>query len=518
MGIARIVSGGTDGRYTIELDYGSAQKTALLAALNEFMVRLDADILALQVKIDEANAKEQEQLLKVIDAQNDLILMAQSGLMAGSPELDTAAFQFELSALRDLEKSSVPIRLRMQSLEADKSIAMRRVSDWSRFEPLETRDAWCADLTEDAAPGSVVGTVDIPGESSLILIAPGCRAAEASDGRLTSREIMSPAQAFFNAAILPGWQKFQPTYRWGTITALDFEANTANVSLFPSVSSAQNLGVNQEGALSSVPVDYLTCNAKAFEVGDRCVVQFAAQDWSAPKIIGFLDNPKPCTNWPNVAVRYEWENFNITPNSARSWIYYTTAGSIACGQETQLGAYSGSAITANSASHKMFLHSTSFFGGSLPIATINSSIPDGSIALAETSTAYQFSASKVPYTNNGSWVSLQYVGGIISVIKATAIASDQTHTTLTSFCTVQNSFTGGMWSSPDGRQVTFSSELIAVGVAFEEWLSATSQLPEISVTYDGVTQPYRPVGLGAFSSGIPGVSNANWRLIYEADL
>jgi hypothetical protein len=113
---------------------------------------------------------------------------------------------------------------------------------------------------------------------------------------LTAREVQSPEQAFWNAAVLPGWQKWKPTYRLGTITALDVEADTASVTLDAATSSAQGLNVNQATSLTAVPVEYMTCNASAFEIGDACLVQFVGQDQAAPKVVGFKDHPKSCQN------------------------------------------------------------------------------------------------------------------------------------------------------------------------------------------------------------------------------
>jgi len=41
-------------------------------------------------------------------------------------------------------------------------------------------------------------------------------------------------------------------------------------------------------------VSYMGCNELAFSVGDHVVVQFEGQSWDTPKVIGFVDNPKPC--------------------------------------------------------------------------------------------------------------------------------------------------------------------------------------------------------------------------------
>ena len=186
----------------------------------------------------------------------------------------------------------------------------------------EARDAWCADLTEDAT--GYVATLEIPGESDLILIAPGGRTPVlATDGYLRSRSLMAPWQAYFNAAILPGWQKFKPTYRWGTITALDKDADTATVVLADARSSAQRLSVNQASTLVNVPVEYMECNSDAFEIGDNIVVKFIGQDWSAPRVIGFLDNPRECIDWPDVFIPVNSALVVITAGAATRFLYYS---------------------------------------------------------------------------------------------------------------------------------------------------------------------------------------------------
>lgn len=293
MGYARILGGGEDGRYSIELDYGEATRQALLTSITSVIASIDAALFQVSALIAAADAKEAE-LVALVDAARDALIAATG---PGSPKPDTAVFKFAVKNLTDLKARNEPLRIRKASLLHQRSIAVLRYSTWAAFNPVETRDAWCTDLTEGGVADSYVATVDIPGESSLILLAPGCRPWAAGDGLLTAREIMSPEQAFLNAAILPGWQKFKPTYRWGTITGIDYDADTADVSLFDQKSSAQRLSVNQASTLAAVPVEYMTCNALAFEIGDRVVVQFVGQDWASPKVIGFLDNPRPCAGW-----------------------------------------------------------------------------------------------------------------------------------------------------------------------------------------------------------------------------
>jgi hypothetical protein len=303
MGYARIITGGEDGRYTIEVDYGAATKTALLDALSTLLASLDTKLGLLLGKLAQAEAREAEELAQLEAAQLAYIIASQN-LIPGAPQPDSAAITFYMKRLAEEKVRNAPLRLQIDAVRFDRGVALKRIAYWNNFSPLETRDVWCTDFTEDGAADSLVATAEIPGEPGLIVLAPGCRAPingagviTAGDGALQGREIMSPAQAFFNAAILPGWQKFKPTYRWGTCTAIDTDADTMSVSLADASSSAQGLDVNQASSLTGVPVTYMTCNASAFEVGDRVVVQFVGQDWGNPRVVGFLDNPRPCSGW-----------------------------------------------------------------------------------------------------------------------------------------------------------------------------------------------------------------------------
>ena len=114
---------------------------------------------------------------------------------------------------------------------------------------------WCADKTE-ALTGSV-GTIEVPGERhDGVNIQPGYEAnavyAAARDGQLLPAVATSAEAAYFNRAIMPGWQKHKPTYRYATIVAdsIDFDADTCDVCLDPAYSSQQNLDINQDQGFS----------------------------------------------------------------------------------------------------------------------------------------------------------------------------------------------------------------------------------------------------------------------------
>jgi len=113
-----------------------------------------------------------------------------------------------------------------------------------------TINAWCADLTESLS--GEVGTIEIPGEfSSQANIVPGDSGEAAwdgeRDGQLTPVIGGTPWGVFLNKCLLPGWQKWKPLHRYGTIVAdsLNFGENTCSVCLDPAYSSQQNLDVNQ---------------------------------------------------------------------------------------------------------------------------------------------------------------------------------------------------------------------------------------------------------------------------------
>lgn len=293
MGRATIVSGGTDGRYTIDLDYGSAVRDARVAKLTAKIAELEARALWQQELLDgftgglESIENEFNALVSEFVALSNAVPRDQAAMDAKRKQIDektkellkqqewTASAQADLGMTKSAIKSTTLERGALLTAEVT-----------------ETRQAWCTDLTEGAT--GAVATLEVPGESSLILIQPGAPAPTAIHGALVAREVQSPGQVFWNAAVLPGWQKFKPTYRWGTITSLDQNADTCSVALADAKSSAQQLGVNQSDTLTAVPIRYMECNSSAFAVGDRVIVEFAGNDWAAPVVIGFVDNPKPC--------------------------------------------------------------------------------------------------------------------------------------------------------------------------------------------------------------------------------
>jgi hypothetical protein len=348
MGYALITGGGTDGRYTVEFDYGVATRDAILANLGVAQTNLNAKLVEQQAIVDECDAIElaaREDILTVQEFLTDSINANQG---SADPEALNVYTKF-VGEYRKLQASHFPARQALSTIKSQLAECAREVVRYNAAAVSETRRVWCCDLTEDAT--GYVATVDIPGETNLMLVAPGGRAWTSADGVFTAREIMSPEQAYFNVAILPGWQKWLPTYRWGTVTETNYAANTMSVDVEPATSSGGRLDVNQSTTLTDVPVTYMTCGCQAFREGDRVVIKFMGQLWDSPEVIGFVDNPKMCGNLRigNVVINESYapergfSNDNgyvlkfVDPDA---WsVIFNSVSSIVCSMRTNRGAW-----------------------------------------------------------------------------------------------------------------------------------------------------------------------------------
>lgn len=300
VGRATITANSGEGLYTVEADYGVTE-------VNQQVAALQAEAAALQSAVDELTPKiaaaESERVSKQL-----ALNVAISALTGDDPDDSTAQ-----SAVDKATQEVLQALAKKEVLESQLNRASARIATIEgKVELLQglpltaTKAAWCVDYTDDAT--GQVRTIEINGEQPQLLIAPMAPAPDGSEGLMTHRLAMSPAATFVNAAILPGWQKFAPTYRVGEITAIDYDAETCDVDLDAALSSAQDLDINQASSLSAVPIEYMTCNADVFEVGDRVVVRFDDQDWEQPKVIGFESNPKECIFDVFVSARYTGES------------------------------------------------------------------------------------------------------------------------------------------------------------------------------------------------------------------
>ena len=240
----------------------------------------------------------------------------------------------EASGERDKARGNYDtLRLEREQLRRQKDYLQSHMPDDPEV------SAWCADITENLAASTEVGTVEIPGERNGIpvKIRPGYGGAAVydatRDGKIQPTVAGTKFNTFWNWAMRAGWQKWRPQYRLGAIVSIDYEQQQCSVLLDAALSSDQELNVNQDGAtplLFDVPIVYMTCNARAFVEGDRVVVEFVDRDWTQPRVIGFESNPRRCPsgrfsfawNQPPVVDRMffggpgNWEVGELSPGNA----------------------------------------------------------------------------------------------------------------------------------------------------------------------------------------------------------
>ena len=176
-----------------------------------------------------------------------------------------------------------------------------------------TQNIWCADYTEDIT--GTVGIIEIAGEKEKgVNIQPGylenCVYSEDRDGKLAACGTTKDEawETFWNWSMRPGWQKWRPNYRYGTITSIDRSAKTCNITLDECISTdspdEEDLNVNQSSTLTDVSFFYMSCDSAAFEVGDSVIIEFQGYSWALPVVIGFESNPRSCASGALFKINY----------------------------------------------------------------------------------------------------------------------------------------------------------------------------------------------------------------------
>jgi predicted nucleic acid-binding Zn-ribbon protein len=379
MGRARIISEQGRGKYTVEVQVQKGYTNNVLNRLNAKIVYVEAQIVILESELgpleyDASNQRdiseaEISNLNDAIDAIQINIDSLTSVLTTYNAELavlkkasppDTSAIASKEAQIAATKKSIKDLENQIDEKEkaidaenakitaADLLVTEKKsqiafskaelVSLQKRYEAVRRLGlidnynsvAWCCDLTEGLSIGRYVPTIEIGTDypeagSSFINIFPAYEDGNGlptfsfnEHGELLPFISLSVADALRNFCAMPAIQKWAPGFRWGTLTAIDYESNVCTVSLPYLSSRIQSLSINQSGSLTNVPIEYMYCNAGAFEVGDEVVVEFQDHDWSKPKVIGFKKQPKPC-GWeepwdgPAVTWKFPW-------NYRKTWV------------------------------------------------------------------------------------------------------------------------------------------------------------------------------------------------------
>ncbi|KKN41621.1 hypothetical protein LCGC14_0721540 [marine sediment metagenome] len=244
MGKGTIIANTGAGQYTVQVNYNRDALAAEIARLNSRVTKLTAEIAGL----DPADDAEQISLLI------------------------------------------------LQRLEYEKRIVLlERLPD----DPT-VAGVWCTDKTEELS--GEVGLIEVSGERTHGLnIQPGGNGNavydEVRDGALQYTLGMSPSGTVYNLAMMPGWQKWKPLYKLGTISFVNEDNDTCNLTLDDRTSSIRSIDIVDTLELTDVPIEYMDCNAEVFSEGHRVVVEFLNQDPDDPLVIGFEDTPLDCCFW-----------------------------------------------------------------------------------------------------------------------------------------------------------------------------------------------------------------------------
>ncbi|KGE78280.1 hypothetical protein [Halomonas salina] len=287
MGKGRVLAAHGEGRYTIEIvedrvraESARALAVQLLAELDGRINDMDRQISAAQANVDAAAADQ--------DAAIEQYRLAMTE--AGESGIDLAEHsKAVLVAARERDR----LRTQQRQIMARRAVAQSRIDRVDALPPLRRVDTWCADYTEDLSGD--VATAEVPGEIGQVIIQPGFEDGAtwsgSADGAMQPALAGTPASVFYNLAMMPGWQRWRPTFRIATISNIDNDL--CDITLDPAASSQQGLPVNAQGSYSGVPIMYMDCNGDAFEDGDRALVAFSGNT-GKPVVVGFETKPREC--------------------------------------------------------------------------------------------------------------------------------------------------------------------------------------------------------------------------------
>lgn len=237
------------GRYSVSLKRNITRANAKKAALTTRANNLTVSIYAAYVAENAAKATYN----LAINDLNDAIYRYSLQLSPPVPYEDIVS----LTATAN-EKMLIWVAKKAdrKALEFEKESVLKSIAMFERAIADDPISAWCADRSLSLT--GEVGTIEINGEGAQdkhIVLMPG---GTGGVGLLEPVGSSTPSGAFYNRAIFPGWQKWKPQYRKGTITALSHSANTCSVLLDAAFSSEQGLDIDLVHSLTGVPIKYMT--------------------------------------------------------------------------------------------------------------------------------------------------------------------------------------------------------------------------------------------------------------------
>lgn len=304
------------GKATISANLGKGLYTATIGRKTERIETRIAEITAELAKIaDEILAQQ-----AIILLNENALEAAISGLtyIANNPDMEWEEKEKIMdAAARSIAALASKVEGAYRQISILKTKKASLLEEKERLEDAietETKDIWCCDYSNKLTGD--VGTIEVTTNSDKPIIVPGHPRGTLSVYDYAKHGILDP---LYNAGVPnsltafcmePGWRKWKPFYRTGTLTSKT--ANTGNVALDSAWSDAnRNLGVNQSDTLTNVPIDYMGIGGALFRAGDRVVVRFVDKDWTQPRIIGFVDHPRPPGWYEGFGAPYHTFNNNL---------------------------------------------------------------------------------------------------------------------------------------------------------------------------------------------------------------
>lgn len=327
MGKATILEGGNPaiGYYRIRLDIDRANANTQILKTTRHIETLDVDIIPelSSARMDTRNAWERSKF--VLD---EIIKQRYSGGTENPEERLEAACNDEKLAFNVYTEAKAKYDAAIFKRE---SLRRKLIYLEGRLTNNEVY-AWCADCTKHLQ--GEVGTIEIPGTTDTVLIYPGGADGVNSyynasrDGQLVYVASMTTAEALYAFSMFPGWQKWRPTYRIGTILSIFGDGKYAFVELDEYYSDMQSLDINVESSYAKVMLRYKRQSRPgaingAYRRGMRVVLAYPDQDYTqTPTVIGLEQNP--CTTTSTTSSTITSSSSTSTFSTTTSTISTTT--------------------------------------------------------------------------------------------------------------------------------------------------------------------------------------------------
>ena len=314
MGKVTILQSLGGGYYKIKVHFDNARVAARLSLIENTLPKLEGELTEI------AGRKAEQQILidQALQALNQYVYSTPAQVYVQDPgalnSLSASAYA-ERGKMEVITREERLVALRIRELEQEKKKLTTQCPD-----DFETH-AWCVAHNEDLSGQTAsiecdynlerdIHTNQIRNESGIWLPAE----ITPPDSALQHSLATSAWAAWFNLCVMPAAQRHKARYRIAVINGLDKEANTCNLTfqgrydvskdssrllddapIHPQFSEAQQMSV------SDVPIEYMTCDAATFEVGDKVIVD-CHTGVGTPTVIGYYEKPRQCCQYPDLFV------------------------------------------------------------------------------------------------------------------------------------------------------------------------------------------------------------------------